>query len=105
MSKIGRVVDTVEAVLSCRKIRMCWGNELKKKVNGDYANEARTYIVNGWVFRSIIEELKGFGVQVHRSLKEVTQVDNVVRKAFGLLDIIGALDSEVVRFCSNSKKP
>jgi len=47
--------------------------------------------VNGRSLKSI-DRKRNLGVQVHRSLKVVTQVEKVVKKAYGLLpSMAGAL--------------
>ena len=51
-------------------------------------NRGRTYSVNGRALRRVIEQ-RDLGVHVHSSLKVESQVDRVVKKAFGMLGFIG----------------
>ena len=51
-------------------------------------NQGRTYSVNGRALGRITEQ-RDLGVHVHSSLKVESQVDRVVKKAFGMLDFIG----------------
>jgi len=46
------------------------------------------YIVNGRTLKSI-DRQRDLAVQVHRSLKVATQVEKVVKKAYGMLAFIG----------------
>ena len=48
----------------------------------------RTYSVNGRALGRVIEQ-RDLGVHVHSSLKVESQVDRVVKKAFGILGFIG----------------
>ena len=50
-------------------------------------NQGRTYSVNGRALVRVTEQ-RDLGVQVHSSLKVESQVDRVVKKAFGMLGFI-----------------
>ena len=52
------------------------------------SHQGRTYSVNGRVLGRVIEQ-RDLGVQVHSSLKVESQVDRVVKRAFGILGFIG----------------
>ena len=52
------------------------------------SNTDRKYTVNGRTLKSI-DRQRDLGVQVHRSLKVATQVEKVVKKAYGMLAFIG----------------
>ena len=52
------------------------------------SNTDRTYTLNGRTLRSI-DRQRDLGVQVHRPLKVAMQVEKVVKKAYGMLAIIG----------------
>ena len=52
------------------------------------SSACRNYTVNGRTLRSI-DRQRDLGVHVHRSLKVATQVDKVVKKAYGMLAFIG----------------
>ena len=51
-------------------------------------NVERSYVIKGRQIRSI-ETQRDLGVQVHKSMKVATQVENVVRKAYRMLAFIG----------------
>ena len=51
-------------------------------------NQGRTYSVNGRALGRVTEQ-RDPGVHVHSSLKVESQVDSVVKKAFGMLGFIG----------------
>ena len=52
------------------------------------SNTNRKYTVNGRTLKSI-DRQRDLGVQVHRSLKVATQVEKIVKKAYGMLAFIG----------------
>ena len=54
----------------------------------DRLNQGRTYSVNGRALRRVTKQ-RDLGVQVHSSLKVESQVDRVVKKAFGMLGFSG----------------
>ena len=54
----------------------------------DRLNQGRTYSVNGRALGRVTEQ-RDLGVHVHSSMKVETQLDKVVKKAFGMLIFIG----------------
>ena len=52
------------------------------------SNQGRIYSVNGRVLGRVREQ-RDLGAQVHSCLKVESQVDRVVKKAFGVLGFIG----------------
>ena len=73
-----------------------WADEWQMEFNLDKCevmhfgrlSQGRTYSVNGRVLGRVTEQ-RNLGVQVHSSLKVESQVDRVVKNAFGMLGFIG----------------
>eukprot|EP00061_Rhincodon_typus_P000805 g12800.t1 len=51
------------------------------------SNQGRSFMVKAKTLRSVVEQ-RDLGIQVHGSLKEESQVDRAVKKAFGTLAFI-----------------
>lgn len=98
-TNIDAIVDSEEGYLSLQQnldqLRM-WGKEWKIKFNSDKCevlhfgmlNQGRTCRVNGRVLESYAAQ-RYLKVQVHSSLKEMIELDRVVKKAFGILTFTG----------------
>eukprot|EP00061_Rhincodon_typus_P008284 g30756.t1 len=97
-AKIGVVVDSQEGYLRVQwdlDQMSRWTEEWQMEFNLDKcevlhfgkANQGRTYTLNGKVLGSVAEQ-KDFGVQVHNSLKVESQVDRIMKQAFGMLVFI-----------------
>ncbi|MBB6707133.1 reverse transcriptase family protein [Proteus mirabilis] len=98
-TKIGGVVDSEEGYLRLQQDldqMGQWAEKWQMEFNSDKcevlhfgkANLSRTYTLNGKVLGSVAEQ-RDLGVQVHSSLKVESQVDRIVKKAFGMLSFIG----------------
>ena len=98
-TKISGVVDSEEGYLRLKQDldqqgqwAKVWQMEFNldkcEKMHFDRLNQGRTYSVNGRALGRVTEQ-RDRGVHVHSSLKVESQVDRVVKKAFGMLGFIG----------------
>ena len=98
-TKIGGVVDSEEGFLRLQQDldqMGQWAEKWQMEFNSDKcevlhfgkANLSRTYTLNGKVLGSVAEQ-RDLGVQGHSSLKVESQVDRIVKEAFGMLSFIG----------------
>ena len=97
-TKVGGVVHSVE---DCQRLQrdidrmQKWAEKWQKEFNPEKCevvyfgrtNSKAEYNVNGRILGSV-EEQKDLGVHVPRSLKVASQVDRVVKKAYGVLGFI-----------------
>ncbi|XP_059843914.1 P-selectin glycoprotein ligand 1 isoform X2 [Hypanus sabinus] len=97
-TKIGGVVDSEEGFQSLQRDLdqlEKWAEKWQMEFNTDKCevlhfgrtNQGRTYKVNGRTLRSAVEQ-RDLGIQIQNSLKVVSQVDRVVKRAFGILAFI-----------------
>eukprot|EP00061_Rhincodon_typus_P013072 g39217.t1 len=80
-----------DKVLNCRLVQKVKPHkthgELVRWIQ-NWSNRGAKYTVNGRTYR-IINIQRDLGIQVHSSLKVATQMDKVVKKAYGMLAFIG----------------
>ena len=97
-TKIGGVVDSEEGFQSLQRDLdqlEKWAEKWQMEFNADKCeilhfgrtNQSRTYRVNGRTLKSAVEQ-RDLGIQVQNSLKVTSQVDRVVKSAFGTLAFI-----------------
>ena len=98
-TKVGGVVDSEDGCYSLQRDidRLhSWAERWQMEFNAEKcevihfgkSNRAIEYRANGRTLGSV-DEQRDLGVYVHRSLKVGTQVDKVVKKAYGVLAFIG----------------
>jgi len=90
ISKVGGIADSDE---DCQRIqqdidRLEFNPDKCEVIHFGRSNAGGKYAVNGRTLKSI-DRQRDLGVQVHRSLKVATQMEKVVKKAYGMFALIG----------------